>query len=172
MQLKNAEYSEVLGQLGLAFASETPPNLVCWCLTCNEIRHKVVKWIEGLGYVGHRRDHHILEVIPESEFPAVYAPGWAGRVARATYAYVRYKLKPEDLVLEIGRFNGVLDESKPKRVPKCGACAYFHTPACSSPSFNQVWHSGDACDLFYAFSVAVKEHPSQARVRQLLERIP
>lgn len=161
--MKNSELSFGLGlllsQLGLFIAGQPDaPHGVAWCFS-SQFPHKVAKWIDELGYIGHRPDH-VLELIPESEFPNLYAPGWRGKIARATYQYVRSKLQPQDLVLEIARFNGVLDESlkKTKQVHRCGSCAFFRTPACTSSNPVTVWFSGEACDLFYPFRTRLKQH--------------
>jgi hypothetical protein len=156
--MKNDAFLALIASLELFIPNTTtdPKSGLAWCFSC-DVPHKLAKWIDGFGWLGHR-DGHIMEIIPESEFPNLYAPAWSGRIARATYQYVRAKLQPEDLVLEIARFNGVLDESKPKRIPRCGACAYFHTPACSSPTSSQVWYSGDACELFFPFRSRLEEH--------------
>jgi len=148
---------------------EDPSHGIAWCFTC-PFPNKVAKWLDGFGWLGHR-EGHVLEPIPLDEFPDLTAPGMLGREARATYQYVRAKLQPEDLLLAIAKFNGTLDESpKPKRVPKCGACAYFHTPACPSPSPRRVWHSGETCERFFPLSRRLAETPQREALANLVAK--
>ncbi len=175
-QCKN-DVSEALIRLGLFLSGDPndPASGLAWCFTC-AFPNQIVKHLDGLGWLGHRNGH-VLEPIPQDEFPDLAVEGFLGRIARATYQYVRAKLQPEDLVLAIARFNGLLDETpKPKHTPRCGSCAYFETPACSSPTPMTVTRDGSICRRFYPFNDALKAHRSelihQRRVKLQVEALP
>ena len=170
---KNSRILDLLGALGLFLAdyANDPKSGLAWCFSCS-FPNKIVKFTHGVGWIGHRNGH-VLEIIPEEEFPDLYSPGWLGRTARATYQYTRVKLQPKDLVLAIAKFNGAeLEEalSKRKRKEKCGSCAFFRSPACSSPTTRRVWYSGEACQRFWPLSKRLAETKQKEALENLVAR--